>query len=364
MEQTDRYIRQLILPGFGVLAQNKLFDAKILIVGIGGLGCPALQYLVAAGVGTIGIVDPDIVSVSNLHRQILFATNDIGQQKVIVAAKKMKQLNESVLIEPYPFAINKNNAVEIISKYDLVIDGTDNFAAKYLLNDACVLLKRPLIYGAVSSYEGQLAVFNVLEEASKSINYRDLFPDAPKPGEIQNCEQTGVLGILPGIIGTMQAAEAIKLITGLGKSLYGRLLNYNLLQAKTYEIAITKNAKAVAIDQSFFDATEYDFICDDAYVDIEEINVSAFNVMKAKPNTFVLDVRERNEYPDIDFADARIPMSELKGAISGLPEKDICIICHQGIRSVYAAQLIKMQRNLNVYSVKGGLTAWFKEMQL
>ncbi len=362
MEQIDRYIRQLILPGFGVIAQDKLLHAKVLIIGIGGLGCPSLQYLVAAGVGIIGIADQDIVSASNLHRQILFTADEIGQQKVFVAARKMKQLNDSVLVEPYPFAINKHNAIEMIAKYDLVIDGTDNFAAKYLINDVCVLLNKPFIYGAVSSYEGQITVFNAPEESLQSINYRDLFPIAPGLGEIQNCEQTGVLGPLPGIIGTMQAAEAIKLITGLGKSLYGRLLSYNLLQAHPYEIAIAKNINPVLINQSFFNSTDYDFNCLDEDTDIEEINVTTFNALRLKPNTFVLDVREINEYPVIDFSDARIPMSELKGAISSLPEKEICIICHQGIRSIYAAQLIQAQRNLKVYSVKGGLAAWFKEL--
>lgn len=363
MLSNDRYIRQLILPGFGLQAQNKLRAARILIVGVGGLGCPALQYLVAAGVGIIGIMDADTISVSNLHRQLLFNASEIGQKKVSVAAGKMKQMDESVILESYPFALQKQNALEIISRYDLVIDASDNFSAKYLINDACVILNKPFIYGAVSRYEGQLSVFNIINGDSPAINYRDLFPVAPRPGEIKSCEETGVLGVLPGIIGTMQAAEAIKIITGLGEPLYGRLYNYNLLQAGSYEMIISKQANPVVMNKSLFDEMNYDFSCEEEESDIEEISVATFNALRKKPNVFVLDVRERSEYPSIDFSDARIPMSELQSSMSSIPDKEICIVCHQGIRSVYAAQLIHSQRNLTVYSLKGGLTAYFKEQQ-
>lgn len=352
----------MILPGFGLVSQDKLRSAKVLIVGMGGLGCPALQYLVAAGVGKIGIMDADHISASNLHRQLLFNASETGQNKVVVAAVKMNQLDNAVLIDSYPFALNKQNALEIIKNYDLVIDGTDNFSAKYLINDACVLLNKPWVYGAVSRYQGQLCVFNLAEPDTPAINYRDLFPVAPGSGEIKTCEETGVIGVLPGIIGTMQAAEAIKLITGLGKLIYGRLFNYDLLQAGSYEIAIAKQDNPLIIDRNFFESMDYVADCVMEADGIEEINVAAFNSLRANPNVFVLDVRERHEYPAIDFSDTQIPMSELQDSIAKLPEKEICIICHQGIRSVYAAQLIKSQRNLRVYSLKGGLTAYFKEV--
>ena len=350
----------MILPGFGVAAQEKLRKAKVLLVGMGGLGCPVLQYLVGAGVGHIGIMDADEVSMSNLHRQLLFAETDIDRKKVSVAAEKMQLLDGEVKIDTYPFLLTGQNALDIIEQYDLVIDATDNFPAKYLINDACVLLQKPFVYGAVTRYEGQLTVFNLPSDQPGSIQYRDLFPVPPLPGEIQSCEEAGVLGVLPGIIGTMQAAEAIKLITGLGRSLYGRLYNYDLLQGRGYEIALAKNAAAIRIDRESFEQMNYDFACEE-HDDITEINVTEFNRLAAQPNVFVLDVRERHEYPMIDFSDAQIPMSELPSSMANLPDKEICVICHQGIRSVYAAQLIKARRNLTVYSLKGGLTAYFNQ---
>ncbi|MFY9465209.1 MAG: ThiF family adenylyltransferase [Sediminibacterium sp.] len=366
----DRYIRQVILPGFGMDAQEKLLAAKVLIVGMGGLGCPVLQYLVAAGVGTIGIMDGDTVSMSNLHRQLLFHAGELGQPKVKLAAEKMKEQDSSILVQAYPYALTVSNAAEVVADYDLVIDATDNFMAKYLINDVCVLLNKPWIYGAVSQYQGQLSVFNwregVASDQLQPINYRDLFPVSPAPHEIATCEEAGVIGVLPGIIGTMQAAEAIKIITGLGLPLYGRLYNYDLLQARSYEIAIVKQEDPVKIDQAFFEAMNYDLFCgqpeeDPDMHDIEEINVDTFMQLRADPDVFVLDVREKHEYPAIDFADAQIPMSELQTGMAALPDKSICVICHQGIRSVYAAQLIRARRNLTVYSLKGGLTAYFKK---
>jgi adenylyltransferase/sulfurtransferase len=372
----DRYIRQVILPGFGMEAQEKLFAAKVLIVGMGGLGCPVLQYLVAAGVGTIGIMDADTVSRSNLHRQLLFNADELGQPKVKLAAEKMKAQNPSIQVQAYPYALTRSNAVEMIADYDLVIDATDQFMSKYLINDVCVLLNKPWIYGAVSQYQGQLSVFNLRSstgsdsdadadsDQSMPIHYRDLFPVSPAPHEIASCEEAGVLGVLPGIIGTMQAAEAIKIITGLGRTLYGRLYSYDLLQASGYEIAIAKQPDPVQINQAFFEAMNYDSNCafpEEDMDDVEEINVGTFMQLRKDPDVFVLDVREKHEYPAIDFADAQIPMSELHTGIAALPEKSICVICHQGIRSVYAAQLIRARRNLTVYSLKGGLTAYFKE---
>lgn len=356
----NRYIRQMILPGFGQAAQEKLRAAKVLIVGMGGLGCPVLPYLAGAGVGSIGIMDGDTVSMSNLHRQVLFTEEDIGSNKATVAAAKLQLQDPEISVAVYPYPLTNQNALDIIGQYDLVIDGTDNFAAKYLINDACVLLEKPFIYGAVSRFQGQVSVFNIPVADGRPLNYRDLFPVSPRPGEIQSCEETGVIGVLPGIIGTMQAAEAIKLITGLGDLLYGRLLNYDVLQARSYEIRLSHHPNAIVIDQDSFLQMNYAFDCEDEE-DIPEINVTEFNRLVQQPNVFVLDVRERHEYPSIDFSDAQIPMSELQTSLATLPEKEICVICHQGIRSVYAAQLIRARRNLPVYSLKGGLTAYFNQ---
>lgn len=370
MSEQQRYIRQMILPGFGTEAQAKLLAARLCIVGMGGLGCPILQYLVAAGVGHIGMVDADAVSMSNLHRQLLYNEADIGKLKVEMAAAAVRKQNSAVQIITHPFALVKENALGIIEQYDLIIDATDNFNTKYLINDVCVLLNKPWIYGAVSRYEGQLSVFNYLEQLNNNhttpINYRDLFPVSPLPNEIASCEETGVIGVLPGIIGTMQAAEAIKMITGLGKILYGKLYTYHFLQATSFEINIQKPANALVIDAAFFEQNNYSNDCstDDAEdldeADIDEINVHQFIQLQQDPDFFIVDVRERHEYPPIDFADMQIPMSELADKMHQIPPKSICFICHQGIRSVYAAKQIKMSRNLQVYSLKGGLTAYFK----
>lgn len=388
MSQQQRYMRQMILPDFGNVAQAKLLAAKVCIVGMGGLGCPILQYLVAAGVGHIGIMDADTVSWSNLNRQLLYNEADLGKLKVEMAAAAMRKQNSAVQISTYPFTLVKENALGIIEQYDLVIDATDNFNAKYLINDVCVLLNKPWIYGAVSRYEGQLSTFNCIqhsnsnESVSAAINYRDLFPVSPMPNEIASCEEAGVLGVLPGIIGTMQAAEAIKIIIGLGKTMYGKLFTYHLLQASWYEINIQKPTQASIINTAFFERTNYAYDCNEktkAYTnditedmdekitedeitedDIEEISVDQFIQMQIDPNFYIVDVRERHEYPPINFAQIQIPMSELASTIHTLPNKTICFICHQGIRSVYAAKQVKAYRKGNVYSLKGGLTAYFK----
>lgn len=364
MLNNERYIRQMILPGFGLPAQEKLRAAKVLIIGMGGLGCPALQYLVGAGVGAIGLMDGDAVSMSNLHRQLLFNESDIGKNKAVVAAEKMKVQDPEVSLLVYPFQLSNRNALDHISAYDIVIDGTDNFAAKYMINDACVILKKPFVYGAVSRYQGQVSVFNLPDGRGRSLNYRDLFPESPAKGEIQSCEEAGVIGVLPGIIGTMQAAEAVKLITGLGETLYGRLYNYDVWQARSYEIALSFHPDVTEVDKEDFMQADYNFVCEDAEEDISEINVTEFSRLLEEPDVFVLDVRERHEFPRIEFSDAQIPMSELQALLDTLPEKRICVICHQGIRSLYAAQLIRTRRDLPVYSLKGGLTAYFNQQEI
>jgi adenylyltransferase/sulfurtransferase len=269
----------------------------------------------------------------------------------------MRLLNSDTTIENYPFQLDQANALSIISKYDLVIDATDNFPAKYLINDACLILKKPFVFGAVSRFEGQISVFN-LDRSERAINYRDLFPEAPKPGEVPSCAEAGVIGVLPGIIGAMQAAEAIKIITGIGNPLYGRLYHYNLLQGQGFEIEISASENSIEMNEKIFSGISYEE--DEMEIDIPEISVHEFNKMRALPGVFVLDVRERHEYPAIDFSDAQIPMSELQSRMHEIPEKEICILCHQGIRSIYAAQQIRKKRNLNVFSLKGGLTAYFK----
>lgn len=350
----------MILPGFGLGAQEKLGKAKVLIVGMGALGCPALQYLVGAGVGQIGIVDPDTISESNLHRQLLYGQADIGKSKVAIAAGAMRLQNPTIQITTFPIALERKNALELMEGYDLVIDATDNFQAKYLLNDAAAILKIPLIYGAVTRFQGQVSVFHFPDKKGISYNYRDLFPIEPSDTIAGSCESLGVIGVLPGIIGCLQAAEAIKIITGIGRTLAGRLYTHDFLETSNYEIAILKNRDLTSLTREWFLSTENHFT-DLEDIEVDEISVDVFLELKKNHQVFVLDVRERHEYPPIDFSDALIPMSELLQKIDSLPNKDICIICHQGIRSVYAAQLIQAKKGLKTYSLKGGITAYFNK---
>lgn len=256
-----RYQRQITLEGFGIQAQEKLAHAKVLVIGAGGLGCPALQYLVAAGVGHIGIADFDTVQYSNLHRQILFGQDDIGKKKVLVAKEKLAQLNDLVQIEVYDIEWKQAHCIQFFPNYDIIIDATDNFASRYLINDACILLKKPLIFGAVSKFEGQIAVFNA---NNGGCNYRDLFPIPPSNNEVANCALAGVIGVLPGMIGVMQATEAIKLITNTGEVLENQLLSYNLLNQSFYTIQLAKNTAALEYLPISIDAflkTNYEVLC-------------------------------------------------------------------------------------------------------
>ncbi|KQS36999.1 ThiF family adenylyltransferase [Pedobacter sp. Leaf194] len=356
---TDRYQRQIILKGFGNEAQKKLSKAKILVVGAGGLGCPALQYLAAAGVGCIGIADHDVVEISNLHRQVLFGLADVGLLKVDVAANRIKQLNPDVKVDFYPISIDKLNALEIISKYDLVFDGTDNFESRYIINDSCTALKKPLVFAAVSGFEGQLAVFNLDDERGINTNYRDLFPVPPKAGEIPNCAENGVLGIVPGVIGTMAAGEIIKIITGIGKPLANRLVHYNMLTQQQYEITISPSDEYRKMN------SEADFIevhkpkLTENYI---EIDVDEMNALRTRPSTLVIDVRERHEFPRLNTSVYRqIPMSEFESfATSVINEENIVLICQHGVRSIGAAEILhqKYKGTKNIFSLKGGIAKW------
>lgn len=237
----ERYQCQIALPGFGISSQESLKNAKVLIVGMGGLGCPSSQYLASSGIGTIGIVDDDIVSLSNLHRQILYTPEDIGLPKVEVAARRLQQQNPSVNIIPLNFRVTSENVIDLIQEYDLIIEGTDNFETKYLLNDACVLTGKPLIYGAIYQHEGQVSLWNVLQnDGTYSPNYRDVFPDVEE-SQVPNCREGGVIPTLAGIIGCMQANEAIKYLTGSEDLLSGKLWMLSVMTGKTQVIKLKKS---------------------------------------------------------------------------------------------------------------------------
>jgi sulfur-carrier protein adenylyltransferase/sulfurtransferase len=363
----ERYQRQVTLKGFGEAAQHALLQANVLVIGAGGLGCPVLQYLTAAGVGCIGIVDNDVVSVTNLHRQILYDTNDIGKSKVAVAAAKLRQMNPDTKISEYNILLDKNNCLDIINQYDVIIDCTDNFAARYMINDACVLREKSLVFAAVNRFEGQVAVFNVSKNVDERTgNYRDLFPVQPAQNEVMNCAEAGVLGVLPGIIGSMQANEAIKLITGIGKPLVNQLLTYNALNnsVNIFEYHSSKPSAFINSEADFY-KMNYEDVCVTGNSSFE-IDADQFDGMLLQKDTTVIDVREPHELPLVnEFEHIKISLSSLKNTLTEIKvedENNIIFFCQSGIRSLQAAALANdlLVNKKNIYSLRGGIVAWKK----
>lgn len=365
----ERYQRQLILKGFGEPGQQKLLQAKVLVVGAGGLGCPALQYLAAAGTGTIGIVDDDVVALSNLHRQVLYTVKDIGLSKAEIAAQVLLQLNPEIKITAYNERLTTHNALTIFNGFDIIIDGTDNFATRYMINDACVLLDKPLVYGAISRYEGQVAVFNCYTDNNpEAVNYRDLFPQPPKEEEVLNCAEAGVLGVLPGIIGTMMANETIKLITGMGKSLINQLLTYNALTNQVYQLTLSAGKETRSLipeDKAAFLQTDYEWLCASSSqhpVAIEfEMDQDSFNSIIGNKNIDLVDVREPGEIPLInEFFHIKIPLTQLKEKISLIKSDIVVTFCQSGKRSLQAAKILSdiFGEAKKIYSLQGGIVQW------
>ncbi len=353
----ERYSRQVLLKEFGEKGQAKLSASKILIAGVGGLGCPALLYLAAAGAGCIGIADDDYVSLNNLQRQVLFSTKDIGKSKVMVAKEKIKEINPEVEILVHEERLTNANALDVIKGYDLVIDGTDNFPSKYLINDACVLLNKPLIYGSVSKFEGQVAVFNVRDKKNVTCNYRDLFPQPPAE-KILSCAEEGVLGSTTGIIGTMQANEAIKLISGIGEPLLNQLFIFNSLNNQSYTIEISANSKDYQLpsNEDEFRQTNYDWLCG-AGIQIEEIDGVKLREMIEEKEAVFIDVREFDEKPEVNFEHQRMPLSKFKSQIENITASKIVCFCQTGKRSVDAARMLveHFGETKKVYSLKDGV---------
>jgi sulfur-carrier protein adenylyltransferase/sulfurtransferase len=352
-----RYQRQIILKGFGEAAQQKLSTAKVLMIGAGGLGSAALLYLAAAGVGTIGIVDFDTVALHNLHRQVIFTMADIGLSKAQVAAERLRALNNDVNTIVFNERLEAQNCLRLFSAFDIIIDGTDNFASRYMINDACVLLKKPLVYGAVAQFEGQVAVLNA---TPKQVSYRDLFPNPPKPDEVLNCAEAGVLGILPGIIGTMQASETIKLITGIGEPLKDQLFTLNVLTNQSLVIQLNVHplaAAAIPASEAAFSVTNYDWLCGTEKHPLE-IDAPLFNKILQDNNFRIIDVREPGELPQISsFLHEKVPLSLLAQQLHKLTASDIVFICQTGKRSLQAAISVVDANSgaFKVYSLMGGL---------
>lgn len=361
----ERYQRQVILKGFGELGQQKLLQAKVMVVGAGGLGCPVLQYLAAAGVGTIGIADDDTVALDNLHRQVLYTLNDIGESKAEKAAARLKSLNPEINIISYNVRLTPQNTLDIIREFDVIIDGSDNFSTRYMINDACVLLDKPLVFGAVSQYEGQVAIFNCKKNGGDdAVNYRDLFPQPPKDNEVLNCEEAGVLGVLPGIIGMMMANETIKIITGTGEPLIDQLLTYNASNNEVYKLSITAKKETrplIPRNEAVFMQTDYEWLC--STVSGFEIGIEDFNLLLNEDDLVVIDVREPGETPAVnEFVFEQIPLSRLREKVPGIEKDTVVCFCQTGKRSMQAARLLfdTFGKSKKIYSLQGGILQWKK----
>lgn len=344
----ERYKRQTILKEFGPESQLKLKQAMVLVVGAGGLGIPVLTYLNAMGVGTLGIIDADEVAISNLHRQVLYDEKDIGQPKVNVAVKKLKSQNSDTNLILLKTLLSRDNALDIIKDYDLVVDASDNFPTRYLINDACVILKKPFVYGALHGFEGQVSVFNY----QGGPTYRCLFPNMPSANELPNCDEHGVLGIIPGIVGNLQALEVIKVLTGIGEVLAGQLLLYNGLAQNLQKIKFAANPKNLRIEvlQSNYGS--------DCATDLKAIEASDFEVLLRSETIQAIDVRTLMEYEKFHLKNTlNHPLSEIENwKLHINVDKPIYLICQSGIRSLKAQLYLQDYKpQANFINVKGGI---------
>lgn len=368
-DELNRYSRHILLSEIGISGQEKLKLAKVLVIGAGGLGCPVLQYLTAAGVGTLGIVDFDKVDASNLQRQILYAVDDIGKSKVDCAVHRLSGQNPHIHFVSYNAQLSNQNALEIIKNYDIVIDGTDNFPTRYLVNDACVLMNKPLIYGSINKFEGQVSVFNYSNNKNeKGPTYRCLFPNPPASADVPNCSEAGVLGVLPGIVGTLQANEAIKIITGIGEVLSGKLFMINALTLQNYTIAFERDesvANAVSLEQ--FKNNDYELFCNGSPAAAnKEITVTELHQLLSsdRANIQIVDVREVNEQPVVNvLKELHIPLNTIiKNAGQIDIQKKVIVFCKTGVRSNHAIQVLQKEKGLNnLYNLKGGVVEWLKK---
>ena len=367
-----RYNRHIIIPEFGEEAQLKLKAARVLIIGSGGLGSPALLYLTAAGVGTIGIVDFDIVDDSNLQRQVLFDVREIGKPKVEAAKRRLEALNPYVNIVIHHTHINSGNALEIIKDYDVIADGTDNFPTRYLVNDATLLLDKPNVYGSIFQFEGQVSVFNyVNRKGERGPNYRDLYPTPPPPGLVPSCAEGGVLGVLPGIIGSLQALEVIKVITGVGEPLSGRFYTFDALnfESRTFNIKRRDDNPVNGKNPTIHELIDYEQFCGMRAVEekpIKEITVRDLYNWQVTGKPFkLIDVREPSEYQIAQIGGALIPLAKVADHAELIPRDiDVVIHCKSGARSQKAIRELEDKFGFkNLYNLKGGILAYIDQIQ-
>lgn len=369
--EKNRYQKHLNLPELGLEGQLRLKNARVLVVGAGGLGCPVLHYLTAAGVGTIGVIDPDVVELSNLQRQVLYTTDEVGQPKAKAAVTHLNRLNPTISFDAYATALDLGNARAIIEGYDLVVDCTDNFKVRYLVNDVCVLLGKPFIYGAIHRFEGQVAVLNADlgtgpdGRPRRGPTYRCLFPEYPNEIEIPNCNDTGVLGVLPGVIGTYQASETIKLLTGIGQPLSEHLLMVDLLNVTQQRIKTKRRPDADDLARQGLAQTG----ARPAPAPAGPKKLSPRELadrLDAGEDLFLLDVRERPEY-DLCHLDGAvlIPVGMIPNNRKRIPtDRPVVVYCHHGIRSANVANYLYAQDGLtNLYNLDGGINAWAREIE-
>ena len=363
--QYDRYRRHLNLPEFGVEGQRALLDSSVLLIGAGGLGSPLALYLAAAGLGRIGLMDFDVVDLSNLQRQVLYQTGDVGKPKVEVARERVQALNPDVDVTVHPEQLTSANALEVFAPYDVVIDGTDNFPTRYLSNDACVLLGKPSVYGAILRFEGQASTF----DARRGPCYRCLFPEPPPPGQVPSCAEGGVLGVLPGMIAMIQATEAIKLITGVGEPLIGRFLHYDALSMKFNEFRFQKDPECPLCGDSpsITELVDYEGFCGVPAVEeapaFGEVSATEVHARLAQRDDFLLlDVRRPDEYETAQIEGSLlIPLDQLEARMAELSDwKDrrVIVHCHKGGRSANACGLLSAAGFTDVSNLVGGIDAW------
>ena len=338
------YGRHFRLPGFSAKTQQSLRDAKVLIVGVGGLGCPAALYLAGAGVGTIALCDADVVSATNLHRQVLFDSTTIGKKKVQVAAERLRAINPFISVLPLDMFATPELLATLVQGFDLVLDGTDNFSAKFAINDACEAAGVPLVYGSIFQFEGQVSVFHLkTANGAPGYSYRDLFPSEPPPGLSQNCGEAGVVGVLPGIVGCYQAAEAVKVLAGLGAPLSGRLLTLDVLGCVAQTLRLTRRTE----------------LASPAAIDASD-SISREDCLARADKVTLLDVRELSEREQFSLGGLHIPLKELPARLAEIPVgQDLVVYCKSGARSARAALYLRSVRpSGHTLNLRGGVDAW------
>ncbi len=371
-EEYARYNRHIIIPGFGLEAQQKLKAARVLVIGSGGLGSPVLLYLAAAGVGTIGIVDFDVVDDSNLQRQVLFGVDSIGQPKVEAARKRIEALNPYINIKVYNTHLNSQNALDILRDYDVIADGTDNFPTRYLVNDAAVLLGKPNVYASIFQFEGQVSVFNYRDaNGIPGPNYRDLYPTPPPPGLVPSCAEGGVLGVLPGIIGSLQALEVIKVITGVGETLSGRVYIFDALnfESRTFTIKPRADNPISGENPTITGLIDYEQFCGMRAVEekpLREITAKELYDWQVTGEPFqLIDVREPHEYAIVNIGGELIPLGTVANNSDHIDrDKKVVIHCKVGGRSAKAIRELEEKFGFtNLYNLKGGILAYIDQVQ-